>query len=155
MLCMSSVIRMVTTRKHSIYKKQYFGVHHAQSIKHRHNVYTDSIITLIKVFILSCYFLPRTIIKTKSLLVINPFSYHSILTLKIKYFVAEVVLKDSILFIKSFSVVANKSYRKSYHKSHSAHISIVSIPRLLAVHRNLLINWSLFFASKNEDQQLI
>ena len=98
---MTSVIRMVTTGKHNTYKKEHFCVHHAQSINHHDNIYTDTIITLIKVFLLEMLFSTSNKLqcfrKTKSMLGINAFSYHSILTLKINYFVAEVVLKDSIL----------------------------------------------------------
>ena len=121
MSCMTSVIRMVTIRKHNTYKKQHFGVHHTQSIKHRHNVYTDTIITLIKVFILSCYFLLRTN-QNK----INPFSYHSILTLKINYFFAEVVLKDSILLYQElFSCGKQKLQKELSQKSLCTHFHCI------------------------------
>ena len=42
--------------KHNTYKEQHFGVHHAQSINHHDSIYTDTIIALIKAFLLELLF---------------------------------------------------------------------------------------------------
>ena len=44
------------SEKHNTYKKQHFSVHHAQSINHLDNIYTNTIITLIKAFLLELLF---------------------------------------------------------------------------------------------------